>query len=165
MNSMALSIKSLMLLLVLFAIPMFVYGCGGRRIVYDKDDFHLIGKEIIFETDMAYLIDLKPGAAGKEGKKYNRLLMNKRTASLLGDYLFVDGIRNEQQVKKGMVFTVAKSFVLIPWGLQRAFSHRFRILVLVDEDGHFSTCNESSVEASEWRYSSKNAIKKGEFYD
>ena len=118
----------------------FLNGCGGRSIYYDKS-YEKLNKTVIFSEKMYYLQNIIPQIIDTESAKYNRDLINDHQ-DFLGKNNFIDNIKIKLPVKNGMCFKVVKSFEVIPWGLQKEFSSRYRMLVLEDEDGLLSTTSE-----------------------
>jgi len=122
-------------------------GCG-RSIEYDSK-YELLGKTVVFKTPMLYTSNLKRNIIGSEGYKYNRYLIREREVQSYYDHFYKSGKAEFEKIKKGMAFKINKSYEVIPWGLQTAFSSKYRILVLLDDKKHASIILEVKIREDE----------------
>lgn len=129
------------------ALSTIFFSSCGQKDVYDPEGFNLQGKVISFRTPMIYAQNWKRGVAGgKEQYRYNRYLMPEFYSYVPYDHHYEGGKKQLHPVKKGMRFTIKKSFHVVPWGLQTAFTGEYRVLVLEDEYGLLSTIPYSMVQ-------------------
>jgi len=125
-------------------------ACGGRNIDYDKSH-PLHGKELTFERPIVYESGVKERVVNEETRKYNNVLRWLDDGSSIGFRHFEKGFVELRYVPSRTKFKVVKSFRVIPWGYQVAFSNEYRVLVLQDERGVLSTLPEFKLDAASRR--------------
>lgn len=144
----------------LIASIVAIAGCGGKSITIDPISATLHGREVRFIREMYYLTNFKPKLLGPGIDQYQCYLIKAQEAPNFPKNIFKENEKRLKKVESGLRFTVYSSFMVEPWGYQKAFSPEYRVLVLKTEMGRLCTILESSVEKSEW-VTDRKAITNG----
>jgi len=96
---------------------------------------------------MVYVKGLKKNLEDKESTKYKRYLYWLEATENLRFDMFITDFKQVSYVPSETEFEVLKSFRVIPWGFQTAFTGEYRVLVLRDPQKVVSTLPEFMLKA------------------
>jgi hypothetical protein len=129
--------------LFFIVIQALFFGCGVS-VEHENPDNHLIGKRIIFQTEMTYITGIDKKTSIIDENKYDLHLYRKNDAIDIFEKFDI-------LIDKEEIFIVVDSFTVNPTGFNNLFWSSYRQLILEDSKKNKSIFPASLVKQNEWK--------------